>query len=1365
MCGDNAELDPYIQGDFAEICDATPADNVTVVIQRDRPPRVGDNGKGIHAGGANRYVLRPGRRGVRADGSLDGPTNTGDPQTAIDFLRWGIDQAPAKHVAIVFAGLGISEQYAVENLKVGTETDDEIVRQLFSICHDESSRDALEVRDLRAILSAVVERLGRPVDLVGMDAGATAFVEVAYQMHGLAKVFVASQRMFPDDGWPYRAILEHWHEAEGDPYRLGAAIVDAVARVYPCDDVPMVAVDVTRLEDTARVLDTLSVALMQAVGDDDVLQCVLAALYAVPWITTEQYDVASGPTKSSGKRKLLPAVDLLNMLEELRERLARRAPALDKKPASRRACVEQLTRLTESALAALARGHDNGGGRDRKPLIVHARPDARRGLSIMLPATMPPKGVRVDPDGVPAFSLSGSNYLDLEFSRSVHWSALVGAVQLITERPHALWRLISSMLADSSAPVRDALLQRLISRDSLIEDVSKQFSSLGTSPRLTLSLDPRPPTDAAKKEKRTYRLRLESSVAGATVAQQDSVIYQPTLDATFEHLKTVLRGAAADLATGLTAYGRTLGEDLLRTLEKRLAAECDPTAEYADAEWPHLCFQIPTELMPFPWELIRDRHGLLSERFALGRQVFMDAQSTKQRLPRRNAREIRVLVIGDPKFETDYLGEGDRRWRPQQLAGARTEALAVISKFEDLKKQLDGVPPIHIEHRIHEVLTVDEVRDLLRDEYDIIHFAGHGLFDERDPDGSAWLLSDGMLRADSILNTLAWCDSPPWLIFANACEAAMDKPRAEGAYQSAVYGLASAFISQGVTGYIAPLWPVDDQVAQDLALEFYDGLLIERLSVGQALRRAKVRVRGPGTGGNADDPTAPVHAPSWAGMILYGDPAPRFLDSLWTPAPERNAPTAPAPVRTLAPAARRPVSRTRTVMQAPVADTIALTSGPGMVPIDVGATRGAPVLPADVPVVELVDRNGIRSWQIIDPRTHAARPLPGSTIGDVATQQKVQRAVNGDRSERGLGDYVRVVGRWMVDKVTGGDRTSLVRRLAEQYDRETVPKERLVLVGDARSLEDAPAADGDWSWLETAAAKKQRVVLIIHGTFSKTAAPVDGLGEAFFATIRRSHAAVLGWDHWTLSKSPEENARELLRALPPSLRTGNRLDVITHSRGGLVARAVVELLGRGAFRRVVFVGTPNAGTNLASPANWGRAADLLVNFVHADPLGVYGRLSGMLVNLGIRDLLSEVPGLSAQNPLATGKRDFLGRLQQVATLPKAVTYAAVAANYEPALDELNAKRLLTEADTAIDGFYPGPNDLVVDTAHVWAIDGKPGMTTVSKLVPIERLLLFNPDASVDGPANVHVCARRGVHHTNLFGFKETRDFISEQLTT
>jgi CHAT domain-containing protein len=85
-------------------------------------------------------------------------------------------------------------------------------------------------------------------------------------------------------------------------------------------------------------------------------------------------------------------------------------------------------------------------------------------------------------------------------------------------------------------------------------------------------------------------------------------------------------------------------------------------------------------------------------------------------------------------------------------------ARAVVDQFHELGRgELAGLIQINVTSLIGEVVTASSFRRLLRQgTFDIIHYAGHAVFDEQDAEGSAWLLSDGLLRAREIRNTLAW---------------------------------------------------------------------------------------------------------------------------------------------------------------------------------------------------------------------------------------------------------------------------------------------------------------------------------------------------------------------------------------------------------------------------------------------------------------------------------------------------------------------------------------------------------------------------------------------------------------------------------
>ena len=98
---------------------------------------------------------------------------------------------------------------------------------------------------------------------------------------------------------------------------------------------------------------------------------------------------------------------------------------------------------------------------------------------------------------------------------------------------------------------------------------------------------------------------------------------------------------------------------------------------------------------------------------------------------------------------------------------------------------------------------------------------------------------------------------------------------------------------------------------------------------------------------------------------------------------------------------------------------------------------------------------------------------------------------------------------------------------------------------------------------------------------------------------------IYAFNHFSISRTPEDNARQLLAGLG----TGEHLfDVITHSRGGLVLRNLVErssqlgsTAARFKLRHAVLVASPNDGTPLATPARWQETVGWLANIMELFP--------------------------------------------------------------------------------------------------------------------------------------------------------------------
>ena len=214
---------------------------------------------------------------------------------------------------------------------------------------------------------------------------------------------------------------------------------------------------------------------------------------------------------------------------------------------------------------------------------------------------------------------------------------------------------------------------------------------------------------------------------------------------------------------------------------------------------------------------------------------------------------------------------------------------------------------------------------------------------------------------------------------------------------------------------------------------------------------------------------------------------------------------------------------------------------------------------------------------------------------------------------------------------------------------------------------------GAWQPIAPEAVKalQGRVLLLVHGTFSKSGmydseflaeplknAPLQGTpGQQLWdrwTDPKNGYSAVLAFEHATLSVAPWLNAIALVHALD-GLQA--QLDVLCHSRGGLVA-SWAQRFSNLRFAQIVFVGSPLMGTSLAAPNRLRGALDLLANVataVSATSLGLaaaippaaplalgaagLSRALGRTLRLGSALPLADavvglVPGLQSQSRVA-----------------------------------------------------------------------------------------------------------------------------------
>ncbi len=240
----------------------------------------------------------------------------------------------------------------------------------------------------------------------------------------------------------------------------------------------------------------------------------------------------------------------------------------------------------------------------------------------------------------------------------------------------------------------------------------------------------------------------------------------------------------------------------------------------------------------------------------------------------------------------------------------------------------------------------------------------------------------------------------------------------------------------------------------------------------------------------------------------------------------------------------------------------------------------------------------------------------------------------------------------------------------------------------------------------------ERALLLVHGTFSSTR---GGFGAFRPATLQELHQRygerVVAFDHPTISRSPVENAQWLAGYLKDR---GARMDVdlITHSRGGLVGRVLAEASDLGGtaeavrVHRAAFVACPHAGTRLADVQHHSQLIDRFTNLLQFVPSnGVTDALEVVLAVLKqvATGVVEGLPGLTSMDP----RGPFLTERLNVGAAHEA-TYFAAGSNFEPAAGSPFAQVAI---DHGADLVFGGTdNDLVVPREGAHTVTGPHGFS-------------------------------------------------------
>lgn len=228
-----------------------------------------------------------------------------------------------------------------------------------------------------------------------------------------------------------------------------------------------------------------------------------------------------------------------------------------------------------------------------------------------------------------------------------------------------------------------------------------------------------------------------------------------------------------------------------------------------------------------------------------------------------------LLYVFDPRKDVDDEGEvdtdhflgmrGSTRWvyntaRPQHIGVARERAMYLCPSYTGpgmalaFSRDEAGLLRRRIHARVVTPGTSKTLSKIVKNGFDLLHFAGHGVWSasppsqrillagyRRDrPDSAATAYSADDLRLDLPDRVMVEEPTKALMVFLNACDLGRLDTSAVG-----LGGFPEAFLRGGVAVLVGCSWAVDDEIAGDFSRLFYEALGTS--DIGDAMRVARTR--------------------------------------------------------------------------------------------------------------------------------------------------------------------------------------------------------------------------------------------------------------------------------------------------------------------------------------------------------------------------------------------------------------------------------------------------------------------------------------------------------------------------------------------
>ena len=264
---------------------------------------------------------------------------------------------------------------------------------------------------------------------------------------------------------------------------------------------------------------------------------------------------------------------------------------------------------------------------------------------------------------------------------------------------------------------------------------------------------------------------------------------------------------------------------------------------------------ISTSDIEIPWELLfHEDQGFLALNYPISRVVDIGDvnHSDANLLPHTDELDgpLRILFVTNPLISKDRAKE--LNLESSDLPETEVEVRRISSVL--MKAGIINESKVLSK----EEATLAQIEAAL-EKYkpQILHYSGHNIYDSKEISQNGLVLANNQILTPLLCKEL-FRNHAPNIIFMNSCTSGTGSLSEHGLTRTP-YSFIESFCALDVQAFIGTLWPVEEFLSADFAIDFYK-YFVKGRTIGEALYSARLDSYK-----NKND-----HCQTWAAYVLYG---------------------------------------------------------------------------------------------------------------------------------------------------------------------------------------------------------------------------------------------------------------------------------------------------------------------------------------------------------------------------------------------------------------------------------------------------------------------------------------------------------------